>query len=162
LLGRRAWREPLAAYEEIRVDRELRSHRAGVRAWYVARLWHPEPAKALELARAKDPARIDQTCARSGAAPRPAAELVGARGDGRSRPRRRAPERARHGECCPRARVDRLTGRTDAGGGGRTDCKQSGRRVPPLRGGRDRSRPARRARGARTTGSSVCRGERGA
>ena len=32
LLGRSAWREPLAAYAEIRVDRELRSHRAGVRA----------------------------------------------------------------------------------------------------------------------------------
>jgi hypothetical protein len=60
LLGRRAWREPLAAYDEIRVDRELRSHRAGVRTWYVVRLWHPEPAKALELARDKDPARIER------------------------------------------------------------------------------------------------------
>ena len=31
-----------------------------VRTWYVVRLWHQEPAKALELApRAKDPALIE-------------------------------------------------------------------------------------------------------
>jgi hypothetical protein len=60
LLGRRAWREPLADYQAIHVHRELRSHRAGVRTWYAVRLSHPEPAKALELARAKDPARIER------------------------------------------------------------------------------------------------------
>jgi hypothetical protein len=31
-----------------------------VRSWYVVRLCHPEPAKAIELARAKDPALIEQ------------------------------------------------------------------------------------------------------
>jgi hypothetical protein len=59
LRGGRAWREPLANYREIRAYRELRTHRAGVRSWYVVRLWHPEPAKAIELARAKDPALIE-------------------------------------------------------------------------------------------------------
>jgi hypothetical protein len=58
LRGRRAWREPLANYTELRAYRELRTHRAGVRSWYVVRLRHPEPAKAIELARAKDPALI--------------------------------------------------------------------------------------------------------
>ena len=58
--GGRAWREPLANYLEIRAYRELRTHRAGVRSWYVARLWHPEPAKAIELARGKDPALIER------------------------------------------------------------------------------------------------------
>ena len=60
LRGSRAWREPLANYGEIHAYRELRTHRAGVRSWYVVRLWHPEPAKAIELARAKDPALIEQ------------------------------------------------------------------------------------------------------
>jgi hypothetical protein len=58
--GGRAWREPLANYREIHAYRELRTHRAGVRSWYVVRLWHPEPAKAIELARAKDPALIER------------------------------------------------------------------------------------------------------
>jgi hypothetical protein len=31
-----------------------------VRSWYVVRLWHPEPAKAIELARAKDPVLIER------------------------------------------------------------------------------------------------------
>ena len=31
-----------------------------MRSWYVVRLWHPEPAKAIELARAKDPALIER------------------------------------------------------------------------------------------------------
>jgi hypothetical protein len=59
LRGRRAWREPLAGYAGIRALRERRAHRAGSRTWYVVRLWHQEPAKALELARAKDPALIE-------------------------------------------------------------------------------------------------------
>ncbi len=59
LRGRRAWREPLAGYAGIHALRELRPHGAGVRTWYVVRLWHREPAKALELARAKDPALIE-------------------------------------------------------------------------------------------------------
>jgi hypothetical protein len=60
LRGRRTWREPLAGYGEVRTCRELRPHRTGVRTWYVVRLWHPDPAKALELARAKDPAQIER------------------------------------------------------------------------------------------------------
>jgi hypothetical protein len=31
-----------------------------VRSWYVVQLWHPDPGKALELARAKDPALIER------------------------------------------------------------------------------------------------------
>lgn len=58
--GRHAWREPLANYREIRASRELRTHPAGVRSWYVARLWHPEPAKTIELACDKDPALIER------------------------------------------------------------------------------------------------------
>jgi hypothetical protein len=60
LLGGSSWREPLANYREIRACREQRSHCSGVRSWYLVRLWHPQPAKAVELARAKDPARIEQ------------------------------------------------------------------------------------------------------
>ena len=60
LLGGSSWREPLANYREIRACREQRSYRSGVRSWYLVRLWHPEPGKAVELARAKDPARIEQ------------------------------------------------------------------------------------------------------
>ena len=60
LRGARAWREPLANYREMPAYRELRTHRAGVRTWYLVRLWHPEPAKAIELVRAKDPALIER------------------------------------------------------------------------------------------------------
>jgi hypothetical protein len=60
LLGGSSWREPLANYRELRACREQRSYRSGVRSWYLVRLWHPEPGKAVELARAKDPARIEQ------------------------------------------------------------------------------------------------------
>lgn len=60
LLGRHAWREPLANYREIRVDREQQPHRSGAQSWYVVRLRHPEPGKAIELARARDPALIER------------------------------------------------------------------------------------------------------
>jgi hypothetical protein len=60
LRGGRAWREPLANYREIRAYRELRTRRTGVRSWYVVQLWHPEPAKAVELACDKDPALIER------------------------------------------------------------------------------------------------------
>jgi hypothetical protein len=59
LLGRHAWREPLANFREIRAEREHRPHRYGGLSWYVVRLCHPEPGKAIELARAKDPTLID-------------------------------------------------------------------------------------------------------
>jgi hypothetical protein len=58
--GGHSWREPLANYREICAYREFRTHRAGVRSWYVVRLWHPEPAKAIELACAKDPVLIER------------------------------------------------------------------------------------------------------
>ncbi len=67
LWGGHRWREPLANYREIRAAREQRPHRYGARSWYVVRLWHPEPGKVIELARAKDPALIDR-CARDYAA----------------------------------------------------------------------------------------------
>jgi len=60
LLGRHAWREPLANYRQVRAEREQRPHRYGGLNWYVVQLCHPEPGKAIELARAKDPALIDR------------------------------------------------------------------------------------------------------
>ena len=59
-LGRHAWREPLAAFREVRVDREQRPHRYGTLNWYVVRLGHGEPGRTIELARAKDPALIER------------------------------------------------------------------------------------------------------
>lgn len=67
LLGGHAWGEPLANYREIRGHVEQRPHRYGRRSWYVVQLWHPEPAKRVELARARDPAAIEaraRDCAR--------------------------------------------------------------------------------------------------
>lgn len=67
LLRRRTWCEPFASYREIRCAIERRQHRYGRRSWYVARLWHPEPAKRIELVRARDPAAIGaraRDCAR--------------------------------------------------------------------------------------------------
>jgi hypothetical protein len=56
LFGGRRWREPLANYREIRGRIEQRPHRYGPRRWHVVMLWHPEPARTIELARARDPA----------------------------------------------------------------------------------------------------------
>jgi hypothetical protein len=67
LLPARTWREPLSSYREIRCQVEQRPHRYGRRSWYVVRLWHPEPAKRVELARARDAAAIEERardCAR--------------------------------------------------------------------------------------------------
>jgi hypothetical protein len=67
LLHRRTWREPLASFREIRCGVEQRPHRYGRRNWYVMRLWHPEPAKRVELASASDPAALEgqaRDCAR--------------------------------------------------------------------------------------------------
>lgn len=67
LLGGRSWREPLTNYREIRCRVEQWPHRYGRRSWYVAWLWHPEPAKRIELVRARDPAAIGERareCAR--------------------------------------------------------------------------------------------------
>ena len=67
LLPARTWREPLSSYREIRCQVEQRPHRYGRRSWYVVRLWHPEPGKRVELARARDAAAIEEQardCAR--------------------------------------------------------------------------------------------------
>jgi hypothetical protein len=67
LLRRRTWREPLSSYREIRCRVEQQPHRYGRRSWYVVRLWHPEPAKTVELARARDQVAIEERardCAR--------------------------------------------------------------------------------------------------
>lgn len=67
LFGRHSWREPLANYREIRGHIEQRPHRYGPRSWYVVQLWHPERAKRIELARARDRAAIEahaRDCAR--------------------------------------------------------------------------------------------------
>jgi hypothetical protein len=67
LLRSRTWREPLSSYRDIRCEVERQPHRYGRRAWHVVRLWHPEPGKTVELARARDPAAIEERareCAR--------------------------------------------------------------------------------------------------
>jgi hypothetical protein len=67
LLPARTWREPLSSYREIRCQVEQRPHRYGRRSWYVVRLWHPEPGKRIELARAREAAAIEaraRDCAR--------------------------------------------------------------------------------------------------
>jgi hypothetical protein len=67
LLPARTWREPLSSYREIRCQVEQRPHRYGRRSWYFVRLWHPEPGKRVELARARDAAAIEERardCAR--------------------------------------------------------------------------------------------------
>ena len=91
LIGRHAWREPLANYREVRAEREQRAHRYGTLNCYVVRLCHAEPGKSIDLARSKDPAVIAR-CAREYAAhcglplsrpcadPLPAAGQVAARG----------------------------------------------------------------------------------
>lgn len=58
-LGGHTWCEPLAHYPEIRGHVEQRPHRYGWRTWHVVQLWHPEPAKRVELARARDPAALE-------------------------------------------------------------------------------------------------------
>ena len=67
LLRGSTWREPLSSYREIRCQVEQQPHRYGRRSWYVVRLWHPEPTKRVELARARDPITIEERardCAR--------------------------------------------------------------------------------------------------
>jgi hypothetical protein len=103
LRGSRAWREPLANYREIRAYRELHTHRAGVRSWFVVRLWHPEPAKAIELAR--EGSGADRAAgAALGGAHRPAAVLAAVRtGRGGCRPCRATERDRRSGPGGPAA-----------------------------------------------------------
>lgn len=58
LARRTTWREPLANYPGLCRRREPRPHRYGARSWYAIDLWHPDPSKSIELARAKDAAGI--------------------------------------------------------------------------------------------------------
>lgn len=60
LSGTRVWREPLAGYRGVRRRCESRPHRYGARHWHIVELWHPEPAKSLELVRTKDPRLADE------------------------------------------------------------------------------------------------------
>jgi hypothetical protein len=60
LLRRGTWREPLSSYRQILVQVEQQRHRYGWRNWYVVRLWHPEPGKRIDLARARDAAAIEE------------------------------------------------------------------------------------------------------
>ena len=107
LRGARAWREPLANYREIRAYRELRTHRAGVRTWYLVRLWHPEPAKAIELVRQGSGA--DRAArAELGAAPGPAAVLAAVRTDRSGYPPCHATQQDRRGDRAGQAAVDGL------------------------------------------------------
>jgi hypothetical protein len=67
LLRRRTWQESLSSYREIRCEVEQQPHRYGRRCWHVVRLWHPDPEKRVELARARAPAAIEERardCAR--------------------------------------------------------------------------------------------------
>jgi hypothetical protein len=67
LLRSRTWREPLSSYGEIRCEVDQQPHRYGRRSWHVVRLWHPDPGKRVELARARDRAAIEgraRDCAR--------------------------------------------------------------------------------------------------
>ena len=60
LTGSRVFEESLARYHGLRLRREQLPHRYGRRSWYVVEAWHQEPAKSVELARAKDPRMIEQ------------------------------------------------------------------------------------------------------
>jgi hypothetical protein len=60
LTGDRVFEESLARYHGLRLRREQLPHRYGRRSWYVVEAWHGEPAKTVELARSKDPRRVEQ------------------------------------------------------------------------------------------------------
>jgi hypothetical protein len=55
LTGLRVWEESLARYQGVRLRHEQLPHRYGSRNCYVVEIWHPEPAKTVELERSKDP-----------------------------------------------------------------------------------------------------------
>jgi hypothetical protein len=54
LNGLRIWEESLARYRGVRLRHERLPHRYGSRSHYVIEIWHPEPAKTVELERSKD------------------------------------------------------------------------------------------------------------
>lgn len=59
LTGIRVWEESLARYRGVCCRHERRSDRYGSRSWYLVEVWHPEPAKTVELARSNDPHLIE-------------------------------------------------------------------------------------------------------
>jgi hypothetical protein len=61
LTGLRVWEESLARYRGVRLRREQLPHRYGSRSCYIIELWHPEPAKTVELERSKDPRLIERS-----------------------------------------------------------------------------------------------------
>jgi hypothetical protein len=63
LTGLRVWEESLARYRGVRVRHEQLPHRYGSRNCYVIEVWHPEPAKTVELERSKDPHLIERGAA---------------------------------------------------------------------------------------------------
>lgn len=60
LIGTRTWREPLTGYRGVRLRDESRPHRYGARHCYVIELWHPKPARTIELDRIREPRLADQ------------------------------------------------------------------------------------------------------
>jgi hypothetical protein len=60
LTGLRAWEESLARYRGVRLRHEQLPHRYGSRSCYIIEVWHPEPAKTVELERSKDPRLIER------------------------------------------------------------------------------------------------------
>jgi hypothetical protein len=60
LLGTRTWREPLSGYRGVRLRDESRPHRYGARHCHVIELWHPKPARTVELDRIREPRLADR------------------------------------------------------------------------------------------------------
>ena len=60
LTGLRVWEELLARYRGVRLRHERLPHRYGSRNCYIIEIWHPEPAKTVELERSKDPRLIER------------------------------------------------------------------------------------------------------
>lgn len=63
LTGLRVREESLARYRGVRLRHEQLPHRYGSRNCYIIEIWHPEPAKTVELERSKDPHLIERGAA---------------------------------------------------------------------------------------------------
>jgi hypothetical protein len=63
LTGLRVWEESLARYRGVRLRHEQLPHRYGSRNCYIIEIWHPEPAKTVELERSKNPHLIERGAA---------------------------------------------------------------------------------------------------
>jgi hypothetical protein len=60
LTGLRVWENSLARYRGVRLRHERLPHRYGSRSCYAIEMWHPEPAKTVELERSKDPRLMER------------------------------------------------------------------------------------------------------